>query len=413
MNVREAVRIALDMIRAHKLRAFFTVLGTVVGVTFLIAVITLIQGMNNYMTTEFASTVYGINTVNVSRMPSVSFSGDRETWRRLNRRPHLTFEDADWLAAHLQTPGIIAVESERGGPVVGPRGTSLEGVRLAGASASYFRIREMDLTQGRVFSDQEAQLGTPVVVIGSEVAENLFPGVNPVGKTIRMVGFPYRVIGVLKKQGKLLGFSLDNVAIAPAKSPLNGYVNRYNEVDQISFKVPTEALVAPARTEMEGLMRVRHRLQPAQDNDFEVETAEASMSFWKTFTKIMFMVLPGLVGISLVVGAVVIMNIMLVSVTDRTREIGLRKALGARRRDILLQFLIEAGTLSGFGGLLGILLGMGLAALVSALSPLPATVAPWSIGLGLVLGVGVGLAAGVYPSSRAARLDPIVALRQE
>ncbi|HET7322230.1 MAG TPA: ABC transporter permease [Longimicrobiaceae bacterium] len=413
MNVREAIRIALDMIRAHKLRAFFTVLGTVVGVTFLIAVITLIQGMNSYMTQEFASKVYGFNTVNVSRTPSVNINTDRETWRAWRRRPRLHFEDADWLRARLQTPGVVAISSSLGGPVEGPDGRALEGVQLVGASASYFRIRDLDLTEGRTYSEQEAKLGTPVAIIGSEIADNFFAGVNPIGKTIKLVGFPYRVIGVLKKQGSLLGMSLDNQVIAPAKSPLNGFVNPYNVVDQISFKVPDEKFVEPAMAELEGLMRMRHRLQPSEQSDFKIETAEASMSFWKKFSKIMFMALPGLVGISLVVGAVVIMNIMLVSVSERTREIGLRKALGARRSDILLQFLIEAGTLSGLGGLMGIGLGVALAALVAAISPLPASVAPWSVALGLFLGVGVGLAAGVYPSSRAARLDPIVALRQE
>jgi putative ABC transport system permease protein len=184
-------------------------------------------------------------------------------------------------------------------------------------------------------------------------------------------------------------------------------------VDEIDFKVADAALMAQGVAEMEGLMRLRHRLKPSDANDFEVETAEASLSFWTKISNVMFVALPGLVGISLVVGAVVIMNIMLVSVSERTREIGLRKALGAKKRDILLQFLIEAGTLSGVGGLMGIGLGFGLAALIAAVSPLPASVAPWSIGLGLFLGVGVGLVAGVYPSSRAARLDPIVALRQE
>ena len=409
----EALRIALDMIRAHKLRAFFTILGTVVGVTFLIAVITLIQGMNGYMTEEFAGQVYGFNTVMLRRTPSVQMEVDDEVWRSWRRRPRLTFDDAAWIGERMRTPGVLAIGSSAGGKVDGPRGRSLEGVRVTGASASWFRTRDMDVESGRVFAEQEASRGVPVVVIGKDVAEKLFEGVNPLGKTVRVQGFPYRVIGVLEKQGSLFGMSLDNVAIAPALSPVKSFVNPKNVVDEIIFKVPDAKLIQPAMVEMEGWMRIRRRLEPGEINDFEVETAEASLTFWTKISTIMMLALPLLVGISLVVGAVVIMNIMLMSVSERTREIGLRKSLGARRKDILMQFLIEAGALSGLGGLLGIGLGVGLAALVAAFSPLPAEVAPWSIGLAILLGVGVGLAAGVYPATRAARLDPIEALRHE
>jgi putative ABC transport system permease protein len=413
MNLVEAVRTALEMIRAHKLRAFFTVLGTVVGVTFLIAVITLIQGMNRYMEEDFAGQVFGYNTVVLRRTPSVQIESSAELRRMWRRRPRLTFDDAAWLARTMETPGVVAISSSIGGQVTGPRGRTLEGVRVTGASASYFRIRDMDVELGRVYSEQEAEYGLPVVVLGRDVADRLFEAVNPIDREVRIQGFPYRVVGVLERQGSLFGMSLDNVAIAPARSAVNGFVNPPNIVDEISFKVPDAALIAPAMAEITGLMRVRHRVSPGQPNTFEVETAEESLSFWNRISQIMLIALPGLVGISLVVGSVVIMNIMLVSVTERTREIGLRKSLGARRRDILAQFLIEAGTLSGVGGVLGIGLGVLLAWIISAISPIPAQVAPWSIALGLLLGVGVGLVSGVYPATRAARLDPIVALRHE
>ncbi|HET7274611.1 MAG TPA: ABC transporter permease [Longimicrobiaceae bacterium] len=412
MKFGEAILTALVMIRAHKLRAFFTILGTVVGVTFLIAVITLIQGMNTYMEEDFASQIFGYNTVTLRRIPFIS-DADEETWREWMRRPRLTFEDAEWLATVMDTPGTVAINSQNGGEVDGPGGKTLEGVSIIGASASYFSTRDMVVEAGRVFSEQEADRGVPVVVIGKDVAESLFENRNPIGRTIGVANFPFRIIGVLEEQGSLFGFSLDNVVIAPNKSRVNGFVNPVDVVDEIAFKVPDARFIAPAMAEMEGWLRIRHRLRPGEPNDFAIETAEESLAFWDQIAKVMLIALPGLVGISLVVGAVVIMNIMLVSVSERTREIGLRKALGAKRRDILLQFLFESATLSGLGGLIGIGLGMALAALVAALSPLPAAVAPWSIALGMFLGVGVGLAAGVYPSSRAARLDPIVALRQE
>jgi putative ABC transport system permease protein len=230
-----------------------------------------------------------------------------------------------------------------------------------------------------------------------------------------MNNFPYRVIGVLTKQGKLFGMSLDNVAIAPIRSNLNGYVTVGGKgyVREITFKVPDSRLVPQARAELESWMRIRHHLRPGQADDFELETADDSLGAWDKIRNIMLVAGPGLVLISLLVGAIVIMNIMLVSVTERTREIGVRKSLGARRTDLLLQFLFESSALSGLGAVLGIGLGVLLAFIVTALSPLPAHVAGWSILLAVGLGVGVGVVSGVYPAWRASRLDPIVALRAE
>jgi putative ABC transport system permease protein len=224
---------------------------------------------------------------------------------------------------------------------------------------------------------------------------------------------PFEVIGVLERQGSLFGMSMDNVAIGPARSRLDGFLAPAGSVSEISLRVPNPDLIPAATAELEGLMRIRHRLRPTDANTFEIETVDSALGFWDTIRQIMLVALPGLVGISLIVGGVVIMNIMLVSVTERTREIGLRKSLGARPRDILGQFLVESGFLSGLGGLMGIGLGIGLAWVVSAVSPIPAQVAPWAIGLGLGLGVGVGVIAGVYPAWRAARLNPIDALRYE
>jgi putative ABC transport system permease protein len=411
----EGVRIALAMIRANKLRAFFTVLGTVVGVTFLIAVITLIEGMNTYVETQFKATIYGVNTIQLRRTPSVNGDVPREVWREWMRRPRVTFEDAAWLEERMQTPGTFALSASKVGKAQGPRGQEIDNVFIHGTSASYFQVREMVIESGRAFTPQEDERGTSVVVIGKDVAEALFEAGDPIGKEIRINHFPYRVIGVLEKQGSLFGMSLDNVAIAPLRSDLEAFVtgNRPGTVDELTFKVPDAQFIEPARAELEGLMRVRHRLRPGAENDFVLETADNSLEFWNKMRAILLTALPGLVGISLVVGAIVIMNIMLVSVSERTREIGVRKSLGARRRDILWQFLIESSTLSAVGAVIGIGLGIALAEVVQAVTPMPASVAGWSVVLALILGVGVGLGAGVYPAWRAAKLDPINALRAE
>ena len=414
MGIREAVRIALSNIRANKLRAFFTVLGTVVGVTFLIAVITLLKGMDAYMKEEFAGRIFGQNTVLVRRIPELQGPSTEEDWRAWQRRPRFYQQDAEWLAANMRTPGRLSYSFAQQARVGDGRGREVQGVNVIGASENFFAIRELDFSAGRPFSRNEAQRGVPVVVLGQDVATELFEGRPVIGQTVRVGGFPYRVIGLLEKQGTLFGMSMDRMAIAPVRSPLNGGVfPQANVVEDISFKVARAELMPQAEQEMIGLLRTLRRQRPSEENNFSVETAEGSMGFWEKISSFMIMVLPMLVGVSLIVGAVVIMNIMLVSVTERTREIGIRKSLGARRRDILVQFLIESSTLSGVGALVGIGMGIAMASLVSAVSPLPARVSGGAIGLALALGIGVGLAAGVYPAWRASRLDPIVALRAE
>ena len=414
MNAREAVRIALSMIRANKLRAFFTVLGTVVGVTFLIAVITLITGMNAYMKEEFAGKILGFNTINVRRLPSVGGGPvDEKEWRAWLRRPRLTQDDARFLQERVQTPGLLSYAFDESAKVGDGRGRVVQGVNVVGASANFFNVRDLKIARGRSYTESEADRGVPVVVLGEEVAEKLFDGLPVLGKEVRIQGFPFRVIGVMEEQGSLFGMSMDRMVVAPIRSPLNGSLFRNNIVEDIYFRVPEASMMARAQSELEGLMRARHRLRPGVENDFMLETADEALGFWDKISTFLLMALPLLVTVSLVVGAVVIMNIMLVSVSERTREIGVRKSLGARRRDILLQFMVEAGTLSGAGGLIGIGSGIALAYAVSAISPIPARVSPGSILLAIGLGVGVGLMAGVYPAYRASRLDPIVALRAD
>jgi putative ABC transport system permease protein len=306
----------------------------------------------------------------------------------------------------------VGVESSARGEVEG-NGKAVENVLITGASHEVLRIRNLRVERGRAFSVQEDQQGVPVVILGRNTADLLFGSLDPIGRRVYIRGFPFRVIGVLEEQGSIFGLSRDNRAIAPAQSPIQSFTNPRGIVDRIDVQTMDPSLLEPLRYELEAIMRVRHRLHPAEANDFELETADASLSFWDTISRILFVALPGLVAISLVVGGIVIMNIMLVSVMERTREIGVRKAIGARRRDIMTQVLIESATLSGVGALTGVGMGIALTYVVRAISPLPAALAPHWVAVGLALGLAVGILAGVFPASRASRLDPVDALRYE
>lgn len=413
MYVWEGARLALEQIRTQKLKSFFTLLGVIIGVMFLIVVVSVVEGMDRYIREDFARRVYGVNTLTVQRRPSVQINPDDAVRRAWARRPRLRYEDAEAIERQLEVPALVAVASFASGELESEIWRKVENVWVTGASENYFRIRRLQVAHGRLFSPQEARRGVPVVVLGSETAEKLFGNLDPLDRRVRIGGFPYRVIGVLEKQGSLFGISMDNRAIAPARSPVETFTNPPGVVDEILVQTASPQALVRAHYEVEAIMRVRHRLRPTEPNDFEIETAEDSLSFWERISRILFMALPGLVAISLVVGGIVIMNIMLVSVLERTREIGIRKAIGARRRDILTQVLIESATLSGTGAAVGVGIGIALTYVVRAVSPLPAAVALKWIAVGVLLGVGVGIAAGVYPAARAARLDPVVALRHE
>ena len=412
MQFAEGIRLALQQIWTEKLKSFFSLLGVIVGVMFLIVVVSIVEGLDRYVREDLASAVFGVNTVTLRRWsdgPNFGGSGARAR----QRRPRITYEDWEAVREQITVPARVGAESHTGGEIVADNGQSVENVRIHAVSSEIMAIRDWVVEKGRTFSPQEAERGTAVVVLGTETADLLFENLDPIGRRVRIRGFPYRVIGILEEQGSLFGRSLDNQAIAPARSPIQAVTNPRGIVDQVVAQAQDPADLRTLQGEIEGIMRAQRRLRPAEGNNFSVETAEDTLSFWDNISRILFLALPGLVAISLVVGGIVIMNIMLVSVMERTREIGVRKAIGARRRDILSQILIESVTLSGVGAVVGVGVGIGLTSLVRTLSPLPAAVDAKWIALGVSLGVIVGVVSGVYPAMQASKLAPVDALRHE
>jgi putative ABC transport system permease protein len=413
MSLIEAARLALSQIRVQKLKSFFTLLGVTIGVMFLIAVVSIVNGMGNYMEDAFAGKFLGVNTVNVRRFPDFNMGNvTEEMWKEWQRRPYINEADADAIRDNLPPGAKWAIDDVDWLTPQSQYAASGPQLLAHAATAGYFDIKNLDVTQGRVFSEQEDRLGAAVVVIGSETAEHYFPSLDPIGKDLIIEGLPFRVIGVLEEQGSAFGMSLDRQAIAPFHSPMSRFTGTRN-IWGVLIQAPSPEAMPEVQGAVEELMRRRHKLRPTQDNDFSLESSESALSTWQNIQK--YLVLAGifLPAIGLVVGAIVIMNIMLVAVAERTREIGIRKSLGARRRDIMSQFLVEAATLSVLGAAIGIGLGYALAKLVASLSPLPTSVAPWSVVMAIALGAGIGIIAGAYPASRASRLDPIAALRSE
>ena len=412
MPLFEAVRLALQTIRVQKLKSFFTLLGVKIGVMFLIAVVSIVEGMSDYVENDFAAKIIGTNTFDVSRTPSFVTDADDEQWRAWQRRPRLFDPEAEAVRNALPGDFRIARVNQSFLPATVP-GLRPRSVQAVATDATYFDIKKFALTAGRAFTQQEVATGARVVVIGSEVASYYYEGLDPVGRELRVAGLPYTIIGVIEEQGSVFGFSMDRLAIAPVTTPLTRAINPRGDIDAITVQAGNRELITEGMELSREALRGFRGLGPSEEDDFALTTSSAALSFFDGLKSKLVLFGTALPAIGLVVGALVIMNIMLVAVSERTREIGVRKALGARRRDIIAQFLVEASTLSIIGAMIGAACGVGLAKLIAAVTPLPASVAPWSLVAALIVGAGVGITAGIYPASRAARLDPIAALRQE
>ena len=413
MTFADIIATALDQIRLNKLRSFFTLLGIIVSVAFLVAVVAVIQGMNAYVKENIAGAVIGTNAFQVRRTPIQVGFFDDEMWKRVARRPRISYADA--AAVRAAIPDAIAVSMNTGWPTpltdVIWRDRTVGDVTIFGVTPPYQEVQDYRFERGRPLADVDIDQRRAVAVIGHDVAEKLFEQNNPIGQDIRLAGERFEVIGVIAAKGRVLGQSFDGFALVPITRYEMLYGRRLTTT--IAVKMKEAAEVAPAMVRAEEAMRIAHRLRPDQVNNFSVETADALVNFWKSLTAVLFSVIPAVVAIGVVVGGIVIMNIMLMAVSERTREIGIRKAVGARSADIERQFLAEAVVLAILGGIFGVLAGWGFAELVAAISPLPARITWWSVALAVALGATVGVIFGVYPARRAARLDPITALRAE
>jgi putative ABC transport system permease protein len=406
MQFKEALKLAMQSLWANKLRSVLTLIGVVMGVASVIMVITLTNTANDYFGTKL--TGYGADVFTLDRKGLIF---NAEDYFRFQKRKILTLEDYEAIRDGCRSCKEVGALLSKATNVVHNNHSSTDtGVR--GYTAAMFSLNNLNVVVGRALTEGDVEHATHSAVVGYDIVDNLLVEGDPIGMEIRVDGVPYTVVGVGERQGKTFGQSQDNwVAV-----PLTTYQHTYGSNDSMTIYVRAginaEAMVR-AEDEVRVIMRTRRHDAPGAPDSFEVMTNDTFLDIWKQISQLFVIIVFGLASISLVVGGIVIMNIMLVSVTERTREIGIRKALGARQKDVLMQFLIESAMMATLGGVIGILIGVGVAEIVTLIFGVSVTVSVVSVLLGMFMATGTGVFFGVYPASKAAKLDPIVALRAE
>ena len=406
MQFLESVFLALEAIWANKLRSLLTVLGNIVAVTSIITVVSLIQGMNGYVTNAIVSDL-GADSFNVERTGIIRSDEEAD---RVRNNPLITLDDADAIRRFSPVVEAVMAQAQRT-TEVSYHDTALDSVRVQGVTREYSQFSMFDAERGRLLSPIEIDRSRPVVLLGWGTADRLFGEADPIDKMVKIAGVHFRVVGVSEQKGSTFGQSQDEFAIIP----LGAYQKLFGARQSLGLMVkPTDpSVIDPAIDDAIVALRIQRRLKPGDENNFGIFSSDTILAIYRQATAGIYAVLVGVVALSLVVGGIVIMNIMMMVVTERTREIGLRKALGARREHIIWQILTESITLSTFGGLVGTALGFLLALSIARLTPVPASIQLWSVGLGVSITALVGLFFGLYPALRAAALDPIEALRRE
>ncbi len=408
----QLIRVAFDNLRGNKLRSSLTMLTVIIGVMMIVAMAAVITGLNTSVAQQIAS--LGSNIVTVSRMPSFAFRFPTEEERQ---RKELTRDDAEEIRQKAQdiaivTPRVYLDPQKFPNPDVRYGNIHASGVAILGVEPDYINVYTSYVHEGRFLSDGDVRHRTNVVVLGATVAEKMFPHQDPMGRTVNFENDAFEVIGVLEKRGSMFGFDRDNFIWLPITTLLKLHPDAKDGL-YIDIKTNAQAAMPSVMEQVAEILRRRRHDPPKRPNSFDVGTQNQFIEFYRSLTGGIYVVLLVISSISLVVGGIGVMNIMLVSVTERTREIGVRKAVGARKRHILVQFLLEAMVLTAIGGVIGIFLAGGISLAVDAFSPLPSRVSMFWVVLAFAVALSVGLFFGIYPAARAARLDPIESLRYE
>jgi len=405
-QIFESVKLALASIWANKLRSLLTLLGNIVAVSSIITVVSLIQGVNGAVSKAIVSDL-GADSFTIQRTGIVRNQDEADKQRN---NPRVTLDDARAVRKYGTTINAVMAQAQNS-TTVSYRNEELQSVQVQGVTEDYTEFSSFDAERGRMISPIEIDRDRPVAILGWQIADRLFGPSDPIDKIVRVGGLPFRVVGVSAKKGAVFGNSLDEFVVIPLGQHRKLFGSRQSL--QLMVKPRSASLVTEAKDEARMALRVERRLKAREEDNFGIIASDSVLDIYKQATRGIFAVLVGVVALSLVVGGIVIMNIMLMVVSERTREIGLRKALGAKRRDIMSQVLTESITLSLTGGVMGILIGAVFAKALSAVTPLPAAMEMWSVALGVVITGLVGLFFGWYPARRAAMLDPIEALRRE